>query len=254
MAELFDWGTVGSNLWEDMHLSSFWVGVMQIIWINILLSGDNAVVIALACINLPKRVRFWGMTLGAGVAILLRIVFALIVSTLMTLPYLKVIGGLALIYIAVKLLVPEDENGKDDSIEASERLWRAVRVVAIADVIMSLDNVIAIAAAARGHAALYVFGLAFSVPLIIAGARLVMALLTRFPVLVWAGGGLLGWIAGQVIATDPVVRGDLILTYGEDVAHLVEYLAATAGAIIVVASGWMLRRNQESKSNVDVAG
>jgi YjbE family integral membrane protein len=235
-----------------VHLSSFWVGVMQIIWINILLSGDNAVVIALACLNLPKHVRFWGMVLGAGAAILMRIFFTLIISTLMTLPYLKIVGGLALFYIAVKLLLPE-EDGDGETIEASEKLWSAVRVIAIADVIMSLDNVIAIAAAARGHAALYVFGLAVSIPLIVAGARIVMELLSRYPILVWAGGALLGWIAGQVIVTDPAIRGFLTMNYGDSVAHMTEYVGATIGVIIVVASAWMLRRSREAKSNVDVA-
>ncbi len=253
-AALIDWGAVLSDFWRDMTLSSFWLGVAQIIWINILLSGDNAVVIALACLNLPRGVRFWGMTIGAGVAILLRIFFTLIVSTLMTLPYLKIVGGLALFYIAVKLLVPEDEEGNEESIHASKRLWSAVRVIAVADVIMSLDNVIAIAAAAQGRWELFVLGLALSVPLIVAGARLVMELLSRFPVLVWAGGALLGWIAGQVIETDPVLRGYLIFAYGENVAQFAEYLSASLGAIIVVATGWMLlRRSRGSKSNADAA-
>ena len=254
MVDILDsgaWTAAFANLWTDMHLSSFWISVLQIIWINILLSGDNAVVIALACRNLPPRVRMWGMVLGAGVAILLRIVFTLVVATLMELPYLKIVGGLALFYIAVKLLVPEEEN--EDHVEASTRLWSAVRVIALADIIMSLDNVIAIAAAAKGHVALFVFGLAVSIPLIIAGARIVMELLARYPVLVWAGGGLLGWISGQVVATDPIVFDYVAQHYGGHTAELVEYSSAFVGAVLVVAIGWSVRRNRESKSKLDVA-
>jgi YjbE family integral membrane protein len=138
-------------------------------WINVLLSGDNAVVIAMACRGLPHRQRLWGMILGAGVAVVLRIIFTGVVASLMLLPYLKLIGGLALFYIAAKLLVPEDPD--EDQTEAVEHLWRAVRIVAIADIIMSLDNVIAIAAAAQGNMALLVLGLAISIPLIVAGAE-----------------------------------------------------------------------------------
>ena len=254
MVDILDsgaWTAAFANLWTDMHLSSFWISVLQIIWINILLSGDNAVVIALACRNLPPRVRMWGMVLGAGVAILLRIAFTLVIATLMELPYLKIVGGLALFYIAVKLLVPEDEN--EGNVEASTRLWSAVRVIALADIIMSLDNVIAIAAAAKGHVALFVFGLAVSIPLIIAGARIVMELLTRYPVLVWAGGALLGWISGQVVATDPIVFDYVTQHYGGHTAELVEYSSALVGAVLVVAIGWSVRRNRESKSKLDVA-
>lgn len=255
MVDIFDsgaWTAAFANLWTDMHLSSFWISVLQIIWINILLSGDNAVVIALACRNLPSRVRMWGMVFGAGVAILLRIVFTLVVATLMELPYLKIAGGLALLYIAVKLLVPE-ETGDEDNVQASTRLWSAVRVIAVADIIMSLDNVIAIAAAAKGHVALFVFGLAISIPLIVAGARIVMELLTRYPVLVWAGGALLGWISGQVVATDPIIFDYVAQHYGGHAAELVEYGSALAGAVLVVAIGWSVRRNRESKSKLDVA-
>jgi YjbE family integral membrane protein len=245
------WSAALSTVWGDMHESGYWVSVAQIIWINILLSGDNAVVIALACLNLPAKVRFWGMTIGAGVAILMRVFFTLIISTLMTLPYLKIFGGVALFYIATKLLVPEDEGAKDE-IHASERLWSAIRVIAVADVIMSLDNVIAIAAAAEGHTDLYVFGLAASIPLIVAGARIVMGLLTRYPVLIWAGGALLGWIAGQVILTDPVIRDYLRAQFNEHLAHNLEYAAAAAGAIFVVFAGWMLRRGREAPQGADL--
>src|SRR4051794_38362617 len=183
---------------------AFWVALGKIMWINILLSGDNALVIAMACRGLPPRQRLWGMILGAGVAVILRIIFTGIVVTLMELPYLKLVGGLALLVIAAKLLVPEPED--EEGVESASHLWAAVQIVAIADIVMSLDNVIAVAAAANGSIPLLVLGLAISVPLIVAGAALIMALLTRLPALVWAGAGLLGWIAGDVIATDPAVH------------------------------------------------
>lgn len=254
MMEYFDpatWGAAFEGIWANMHHASFWVSVAQIIWINILLSGDNAVVIALACLNLPEKVRFWGMTLGAGVAILMRVAFTLIVSTLMKVPFLKIAGGAALFYIAAKLLVPEVENS--DDIEASDQLWGAIRVIALADLVMSLDNVIAIAAASEGHTELFVFGLALSVPLIVAGASIVMGLLTRFPLLVWAGGALLGWIAGQVITTDPIVFGYLTSHFGDHMAHSVEYAVAVLGAVSVVLVGWQLRRSHQAHEKVDQA-
>ncbi|MGB3274354.1 MAG: TerC family protein [Xanthobacteraceae bacterium] len=188
---------------HDAARPDYWLAVFKIIWIDVLLSGDNAVVIALACRSLPQRQRLWGMALGAGTAVLLRIVFASIITTLMSIPYLKLAGGLALIFIAAKLLVPEKDS--EDEVDAAASLLQAVRLIVAADVVMSLDNVIAIAAAADGSIALLVFGLMVSIPLIVTGAALIMAVLDRLPVLVWAGAGLLGWIAGHVIATDPAV-------------------------------------------------
>ena len=146
----------------------FWISVIQIIWINVLLSGDNAIVIALACRNLPHKQRLTGMVLGTGVALLLRLIFAAIVSTLMLLPYVKIAGGAALLWIAVKLLSPN--QGAEHENSSSQSLWRAVQLVAIADVVMSLDNVIAVAAVADGSLALLVFGLGVSIPAIVAGA------------------------------------------------------------------------------------
>jgi YjbE family integral membrane protein len=184
----------------------------------------------------------WGMILGAGVAVLLRIVFTGVVASLMLLPYLKIVGGLALFYIAAKLLVPDEPD--EDETEAVAHLWRAVRIVAVADIIMSLDNVIAIAAAAGGNMALVVLGLAISIPMIVAGAALIMALLDKFPILVWAGAALLGWIVGEVIATDPVVVGYLTTHYHAAVAHQVEIGSAIAGAILVLIVGGTWRRSR----------
>jgi len=252
MSQLIDpagWWALISSGWSDIGHTEFWIALAKIMWINVLLSGDNAVVIAMACRGLPHRQRVWGMILGAGVAVGLRIVFTGVVASLMTLPYLKIIGGLALFYIAAKLLVP-DEPDENES-EAAEHLWRAVRIVAIADIIMSLDNVIAIAAAAGGNMALLVIGLAISIPLIVAGAALIMSLLDRFPILVWAGAALLGWIVGEVIATDPVVVGWLTAKYGAAVAHQVEIGAAVVGAVLVLVVGGAWRRSKvqaESKA------
>lgn len=232
------WGSVFQAHLNSMAHSGFWVGVAQIIWVDIILAGDNAVVIALACRNLPQRQRMWGILLGTGVAVLLRVIFTVTVTELMLLSYVKIIGGVALFYIALKLLMNGEEHHDASNVRASRNLWQAVRTVAIADVVMSLDNVLGIAAAADSHGdariGLIIFGLLVSIPLVVAGAQLVMQLLTRFPVLVWFGGALLGWIAGQVIATDPVVKGLLRPEWH----HNVEMGAAAAGALLVLGVAW----------------
>src|SRR6185312_7144126 len=192
-----------TQLHADIQKPAFWIAVGKIIWINVLLSGDNALVIAMACRGLRGRHRLWGMAIGAGIAVILLILFTAVVATLMQLPYVKVVGGVALLVIATKLLVPEDEG---DEIAAGTTLWHAVRIVVIADIIMSLDNVIAVAAAANGQVPLLILGLAISIPMIVAGAALIMLVLDRFPILVWLGAILLGWIAGDVMETDPVVQ------------------------------------------------
>lgn len=219
--------------------AAFWIAVPQIVLINVLLSGDNAVVIAMACRGLPPRQRFWGILIGAGTAAVLLIIFAAVAAQLLVLPYVKLIGGLALIYIAVKLLVPERDKNE---VEAATRLWRAVRIVIVADLIMGLDNIIAIAVVARGNLALLVTGLAVSIPIILAGAALFMALLNRFPMLVWAGAALLGWLAGDIMATDPAVWGSLTAELGENAAWWIEMAAAAAGTVLVIAIGAFLRR------------
>jgi YjbE family integral membrane protein len=207
MLDIFDTATIGaffSDFSTEIGQPQFWVALTKIIWINVLLSGDNALVIALACRSLEPRQRMWGMILGAGVAVFLRIIFTFIVASLLTLPFLKLVGGLALLVIAAKLLVPEKAD--EENVQAAQHLWAAVKIVAIADIIMSLDNVIAVAAAANGSVVLLVLGLLISIPMIIAGAALIMALLDRVPALVWLGAALLGWVAGEVIATDPGVH------------------------------------------------
>jgi len=246
LMQVVDTSTIGAFLAQirtGIQTPAFWLAVGKIIWINVLLSGDNALVIAMACRGLHGRHRLWGMIIGAGIAVVLLIVFTGIVATLMSLPYLKLIGGLALLVIAAKLLVPEDE---DDEIAAGTTLWHAVRIVVIADIIMSLDNVIAVAAAANGEISLLVFGLAISIPMIVAGAALIMFVLDRFPILVWLGALLLGWIAGEVIESDPAVQPwfDAKSVVVGISPHLIGYLASTLGAITVLIAGSIWRRRR----------
>ncbi len=242
-------------LYADMTQASFWVAVFQIIVVNIILSGDNAVVIALACMHLPPKQRLWGMILGAGVAVLLRILFTLVVAQAMGYPYLKLVGGLLLLWVAVKLVSEDADGGDDDKVQKAENLWKAVWIVTVADIVMSLDNVIAIAASAEtaamavdsAHAlavktTLIVFGLATSVPLIIAGSALLMALLQRFPILVWAGGGLLGWVAGDIMAKDDA----LLNLFSPSTVERLHIGAAAAGAVFVVGVGYLLVRSRRA--------
>jgi len=189
-------------MFEQMATPQFWVAVLQIIAIDILLAGDNAVVIALACRNLPPHLQKKGIFWGVFGAIALRVVLTAFAAALLTLPWLKLLGGLALLWIGIKLLLPEDEG--DHNIEGKTNLWGAVRTVIVADFVMSLDNVIAVAGAAQGNLALLIFGLIVSIPLVVMGSRIILKLIERYPVVVTLGGALLGWIAGVLIATDPV--------------------------------------------------
>jgi YjbE family integral membrane protein len=264
LLQVVDPSTIGAffaQVQTDMQTPAFWLAVGKIIWINVLLSGDNALVIAMACRGLHGRHRLWGMIIGAGIAVVLLIAFTGVVATLMALPYLKLVGGLALLVIAAKLLVPEDEG---DEIAAGTTLWHAIRIVVIADIIMSLDNVIAVAAAANGQFSLLILGLAISIPMIVAGAALIMMVLDRFPILVWLGATLLGWIAGDVIESDPVVRPILHRLLDGTIAlnldaksvifgvsphfslegELFGYIASLLGAITVLVAGSIWRRRK----------
>ncbi len=222
------------------------VSVAKIIGINIILSGDNAVVIALACRGLPPKQRMYGILLGAGAAIVLRIIFTVIVNQLLGIPYLKLIGGLLLFWIAVKLVIHDEAN--EDSVGSGSNLWEAVKIVAIADIVMSLDNVLAIAAAAGGDMSLIIFGLIISIPLVVGGATLITSLLTRYPILVWAGAALLGWVAGELLATElalaPAVEGlaQMLNVTTKTIARLFEVI----GALIVIGLGKLLIRSQKA--------
>jgi YjbE family integral membrane protein len=255
-------GALFRQFGSEISHPQFWVNLSKIIWINILLSGDNALVVAMACRGLEARQRFWGMVLGTLAAVLLRIVFTVIIASVMGLPYLKLVGGLALLVIAAKLLVPQDDA--PHGVGSASHLWAAVQIVVVADIVMSLDNVIAVAAAADGSLPLLIFGLASSIPLVIAGAALIMALLGMLPVLIWAGSALLGWIAGEVIATDPAVHPPLQALFegamGIELDALLTLLGvaplfvggsggevafAVLGAIIVLIAGSIWRRQRQ---------
>jgi len=229
-----DWASIAT----EFSSATFWISVLEIIWINILLSGDNAVVIALACRDLAPRERMWGMIIGAGFASVLLIVFTGLISVLMTLPYIKLVSAIALLWIAIKLLAPSGHDN-DEKPEAAQSLWRAVRIVVIADIIMSLDNVIAVAAVAKGHYVLLTIGLCISIPMVIAGSAIILALLERFPVLVWGGAAVLGWVAGDIFASDPVVHE----FFGGQELRWLELVMQIGGAAIVLLAGMLWRRS-----------
>jgi YjbE family integral membrane protein len=216
-----------------MHLdvTDFLLPVLQIIWIDLLLSGDNAVVIALACRSLPKHQRRWGIVLGAGGAVVLRLLFAFFIVELMELPYVKIGGGLLLLWIAINLVEHEEPH---DDVKPAKTLFSAVRIIVLADAVMSLDNVVAIAAAAKGSILLVAFGLALSIPLIVFSSSFMLTLLNRYPILIWAGAALLGWIAGELACADAQIAARL-----EPRLHGFEGWCAPAGALLVVAVAWL---------------
>jgi len=233
------------------------LAIIRIIGINIVLSGDNAVVIALACRALPRRQRMVGIILGAGAAVLLRVIFTVLVQYLLDVPWLQLAGGVLLFWIAIKLLIAEEAS--EDSVAAGSSLFEAVKIVAIADIVMSLDNVLAIAGAAKSappeqQVVLIVVGLLISIPLVVFGATLIVELLTRFPILVWAGAALLGWIAGELLVSDRVSLLQLQAwdpslvarapetSLGIKPSKLVLYSAAVVGVLIVVAAGWLFQK------------
>lgn len=214
----------------------FWVALLEIMGVNIVLSGDNAVVIALACRSLPPRQQRWGIAIGTAAAVVLRIIFTVFIVYLMAIPYLKLVGGLLLFWIAIKLVVPEEGDGHTD-VESGATLWAAVRIVAVADAVMSLDNVIGIAAAAKDDIVLIVIGLATSIPIVVLGSTLIMKIMGRFPIIIWAGGALLGWVAGDVMISDIAVA-PLLGTHGD----LVHKAGPAVGALIVIAAGLIIGR------------
>lgn len=218
----------------------FWVALGEIILVNIILSGDNAVVIALASRNLPRRHRNKAVVIGSAGAIALRILFCLFVATLMGIPYLKLAGSALLLWIGVKLLVPEETEENEDGKAAPSSMWTAIRTIIIADAVMSLDNAIAIAAAAKNDFLLITLGLIISIPLIIFGSQLILKIMGRFPIIITAGAGLIGWIAGDVGITDPAVH-DWVEPYG----HWADYAAKIGGAAFVIVLGKLLALRAE---------
>jgi YjbE family integral membrane protein len=233
---------------EELATQAFWIGLLKIIGVNIILSGDNAVVIALAARSLPAKQQKQAIFWGAGAAIVLRIVLTLFAVALLALPWLKLIGSLLLFWIGIKLLIPEDD---DPDIKASEHLMSAIKTILIADLVMSLDNVIAVAAAAGGSVTLLVLGLAISIPLVIFGATMLIKLMDRYPVIITIGAGLIGWVAGEMLVTDlalqPWLTG-LGAVYKNSKPHVLgglslELMAGAVGVVVVVVLGrWFARR------------
>lgn len=222
----------------DMTSPQFWVAMVQIIVINLLLSGDNAIVIALACRNLPPKQRRWGVILGAGAAVVLRIILTFFAIQLLTLPWLKLVGGVLLIWIGVKLIA-DDPDGEHE-VKASDKLLAAVWTITIADLVMSIDNVLGVAAAAKGSLLLLIFGLVLSVPIVIGGSQIIMKLIERLPLLVVAGGGLLGYVAAEMMITDPVVV-DRVNAQGV----WVQWAAPIVGILLVIGPArWLKMRNR----------
>ena len=226
---------------ESVTLNAdFLISLLEIIGVNIILSGDNAVVIALACRSLPKRQQRWGIALGSAAAVVLRIVFTVFVVYLMTVPYLKLVGGALLFWIGYQVLQPGDD---ESNVNAADHIFGAVRTVLIADAVMSLDNVIAIAAAAHGNHLLLVLGLIISVPMVVYGATLLIKAIERFPVIVYFGAGLIGYIGGEVAIGDPAVAPWL-----DSHAHWSHIAAPLAGAALVLAIGFMGQKRARSAS------
>lgn len=226
--------------------SSFWVDVLKIIMIDLLLSGDNAVVIALACRNLPAAQRRQGIMFGVGGAIGLRIVLTFFAVSLLALPYLKLVGALLLFWIGVKLILPEDEHD-ENSIKADNRLIGAIKTIIVADFVMSLDNVLGVAAAAKGNVPLLVFGLLISIPLIAWSSQLVLKLIDRFPYIIYAGGALLGYVAGEMLVAEAIFS-TLVQTH-----HYLHWLIPAASAVMVLVVGkWLSMRRAVAAKVVDL--
>jgi YjbE family integral membrane protein len=214
----------------------FWISAVEIVVINILLSGDNAVVIALACRNLPLQQRRWGIIWGALGAVALRIILTFFAVRLLTLPYVNLIGGVLLLWIGVKLIA--DEDGDSHEVKAADRLTVAIRTIIVADLVMSLDNVIGVAGAAKGSVVLIVFGLVVSIPLVVVGAQIIMKLIERFPILIIAGGGLLGYVAGEMMVVDTAVAAWI-----NEHSAWMHWVVPVAGIVVVVAvAKWMQAR------------
>ena len=246
---------------HEVMTSQFWLGLGAIIWVNIILSGDNAVVIALAARSLQEKQQKQAVFWGAAAAVFLRIVLTVVAVELLRLPYLKLIGGALLFWIALKLLMPEDDDG--DDVVSSSHLMGAIKTILIADLVMSLDNVIAVAAVAKGSFILLVLGLLISIPLVVYGATMLMRLMDRYPVIITVGAALIGFVAGEMAVTDPAVAG-----WFEQSAHwmvdlevlavaghkLEVSVAGLIGAVLVVVAGKWLAARKQAKAEDRAAG
>jgi YjbE family integral membrane protein len=235
---------------EEFATQAFWIGLAKIIGVNIILSGDNAVVIALAARSLPAKQQKQAVIWGSLAAIVMRVVLTLFAVALLQVPWLKLIGSLLLFWIGIKLLIPEEG---DEEIAASDQLLSAIKTILIADLVMSLDNVIAVAAAAGGSVVLLILGLAISIPLVIFGATLLLKLMERFPVIITIGAGLIGWVAGEMLVADAALEGwftSLGVQYEQGHPKVggfsLEILAGIVGIVIVVALGTLLAKRKSA--------
>jgi YjbE family integral membrane protein len=242
---------------DELYTQVFWIGLLKIIGVNLILSGDNAVVIALAARSLPQRQQKAAVLWGSGAAVAMRIVLTIFAVALLTLPWLKLVGSLLLFWIGIKLLLPEEG---DENIDASDNLISAIKTILIADLVMSIDNVIAVAAAAQGSMTLLVLGLAISIPLVIFGSTLLLHLMERWPVIITIGGGLLGFVAGEMLVTDPALK-DWLSGIGVEfdgekpkVGGLsLEIICGLVGAVIVIAAGTLIGKRRAMKAAVHEA-
>ena len=218
-------------------MQDFWIPLFQIIIVNIVLSGDNAVVIALAARSLPPHQQKKAIAWGSGAAIFMRILLTIFAVALLQYPYLKFVGAALLLYIGIQLLIPEDE---DPDITSSDHLMAAIKTILLADLVMSIDNVIGVAAAAKGSMPLLIIGLAISIPLVIFGATLLLKVMERFPVIVTIGAMLIGWVAGEMAVTDPA-----IVAWVDSTMPILHTIGPVAGAILVYVAGKVMAKKKK---------
>ena len=230
---------------EMLQNADFWIGLMKIVWINIILSGDNAVVIALAARSLPEHQQRQAIMFGSGAAVVLRIALTVVAAALLELSFLQIVGGILLLYIGAQLLSEDGDEGEGEIEKAS--LFAAIRTILVADIVMSLDNVIAVAAAAKGNMTLLILGLAISIPMVVFGSALMIKLMTRFPIIVTFGACLIGWVGGETIASDVALR-----EFSADNPWL-HYTAATVGALAVLAVGKFMQARHTSNQTPDAS-
>ena len=228
---------------EMLQNADFWIGLMKIVWINIILSGDNAVVIALAARSLPEHQQRQAIMFGSGAAVVLRIALTVVAAALLELSFLQIIGGFLLLYIGAQLLSEDGDEGEGEVEKAS--LFMAIRTILVADIVMSLDNVIAVAAAAKGNMTLLILGLAISIPMVIFGSAIMIKLMTRFPIIVTFGACLIGWVGGETIASDVALR-----EFSAENSWL-HYTAATTGALAVLAIGKFFQKKHDKEQPTD---
>jgi YjbE family integral membrane protein len=242
---------------EELYTQAFWIGLLKIIGVNLVLSGDNAVVIALAARSLPAKQQKAAVLWGSGAAVVMRIILTMFAVALLTLPWLKLIGSLLLFWIGIKLLIPEEE---EENVNASDNLIAAIKTILIADLVMSIDNVIAVAAAAGGSMTLLILGLAISIPLVIFGSTLLLHLMERWPIIITIGGGLLGFVAGEMLVTDPALKDWLAgagVRFDGDKPKVgglsLEIICGLLGAVIVIGAGTLIGKRRAMRAAVHEA-